>query len=73
MNEVNTFYNTLRSLSGIMDHLRVKQRYNVKHHYINPLLESGFLEMTISEKSLTTVIRSTEEYRLSHCNLVTSK
>ena len=33
-----------------MEHIGLKHRHNVKHRYIDPLIEEGFLTMTIPEK-----------------------
>ena len=37
-------------MTEIMGHLGLKHRYNVKHRYIDPLIESGYLMMTIPDK-----------------------
>lgn len=50
MNEVIAFCGHPRSLTEIMAHLGLKHRNNAKSRYIDPLIESGFLEMTIPEK-----------------------
>ena len=50
MNEVLAFCTQERSLTEIMTHLRLKHRNNAKSRYIDPLIEGGFLEMTIPEK-----------------------
>lgn len=50
MNEVLAFCKQARSLTEIMAHLGLKHRNNVKSRYIDPLIEGGFLEMTIPEK-----------------------
>ena len=50
MNEVLAFCTQERSLTEIMSHLRLKHRNNAKSRYIDPLIEGGFLEMTIPEK-----------------------
>ena len=50
MNEVLAFCESPRSLTEIMAHLGLKHRNNAKKRYIAPLLENGFLEMTIPEK-----------------------
>ena len=34
----------------IMSHVGMKHRYNLKHRYVDPLIEGGFLEMTIPDK-----------------------
>jgi len=50
MNEVLAFCTQERSLTEIMAHLGLKHRNNAKSRYIDPLIEGGFLEMTIPEK-----------------------
>lgn len=50
MNEVLAFCERPRSLTEIMTHLGLKHRNNTKSRYIDPLIENGFLEMTIPEK-----------------------
>lgn len=50
MNEVLAFCTQERSLTEIMAHLGLKHRNNAKGRYIDPLIEGGFLEMTIPEK-----------------------
>ena len=50
MNEVLDFCERPRSLTEIMAHLGLKHRNNAKSRYIDPLIENGFLEMTIPEK-----------------------
>ena len=50
MNEVLAFCTQERSLTEIMAHLGLKHRSNAKSRYIDPLIEGGFLEMTIPEK-----------------------
>lgn len=50
LNDVIDFCYTPRSMTEIMEHLGLKHRYNVKHRYIDPLIEGGFLVMTIPEK-----------------------
>ena len=50
LNDVIDFCSTPRSMTEIMEHLGLKHRYNVKHRYIDPLIEGGFLVMTIPEK-----------------------
>ena len=37
-------------MTKIMEHPGLKHRYNVKHRYIDPLIEGGGLDMTIPEK-----------------------
>ena len=44
------FCSTPRSMAEIMEHLELKHRYNVKHRYIDPLIEGDFWVMTIPEK-----------------------
>lgn len=50
LNDVIDFCYTPRSMTEIMEHLGLKHRYNVKHRYIDPLIEGGFFVMTIPEK-----------------------
>ncbi len=50
LNDIIEFCTTPQSLSDIMLHLGLKHRYNLKHRYIDPLIEGGFIEMTIPEK-----------------------
>lgn len=50
MNEVLAFCECPKSLTEIMAHLGLKHRNNTKSRYIDPLIENGFLEMTIPEK-----------------------
>ena len=50
LNEIMVFCSTPQSMAEIMEHLGLKHRYNVKHRYIDPLIEGGFLVMTIPEK-----------------------
>lgn len=50
MNEVLAFCTQERSLTEIMAHLGLKHRNNGKSRYVDPLIEGGFLEMTIPEK-----------------------
>ncbi len=50
INEIIAFCVIPRSLSEIMNHIGYKHKYNVKHRYIDPLIESGFLTMTIPDK-----------------------
>lgn len=50
MNEVLAFCERPKSLMEIMAHLGLKHRNNTKSRYIDPLIENGFLEMTIPEK-----------------------
>ena len=50
VNDIIAFCSVPRSMTEIMDHIGMKHRYNVKHRYIDPMIESGFLEMTIPDK-----------------------
>lgn len=50
MNEVIAFCQQPRSLTEIMKHLHLKHRNNAKSRYIDPLIEGGFIEMTIPDK-----------------------
>ena len=50
LNDIIDFCSTPRSMTEIMVHLGLKHRYNVKHRYVDPLIEGGFLVMTIPEK-----------------------
>ena len=50
LNEIMLFCSTPRSMAEIMEHIGLKHKYNVKHRYIDPLIEGGFLVMTIPEK-----------------------
>lgn len=50
VNDIIAFCSVPRSMTEIMNHIGMKHRYNVKHRYIDPLIESGFLEMTIPDK-----------------------
>lgn len=50
MNEVLAFCEQPKSLTEIMAHLGLKHRNNTKSRYVDPLIENGFLEMTIPEK-----------------------
>ena len=50
LNDILDFCTTPRSMTEILEHLNLKHRYNVKHRYLDPLIEGGFLEMTIPEK-----------------------
>ena len=51
LNDIIDFCSTPRSMIEIMEHIGLKHRYNMKHRYIDPLLEGGFLVMTVPEKS----------------------
>ena len=50
LNDIIEFCSTPRSMTEIMEHIGLKHRYNVKHRYIDPLIDSGFLVMTIPDK-----------------------
>ena len=50
VNDIIAFCSTPRSMTEIMEHIGLKHRYNVKHRYIDPLIESGVLMMTIPDK-----------------------
>lgn len=50
VNDIIAFCSTPRSMTEIMEHIGHKHRYNVKHRYIDPLIESGVLIMTIPGK-----------------------
>lgn len=50
VNDILAFCTTPRSMTEIMEHIGLKHRYNVKHRYIDPLIEGGFIEMTIPDK-----------------------
>ena len=50
LNDIIDFCDTPRSMIEIMEHLWLKYRYNVKHRYIDPLIEGGFLVMTNPDK-----------------------
>lgn len=50
MNEVISFCQQPRSLTEIMKHLQLKHRNNTKSRYVDPLIEGGFIEMTIPDK-----------------------
>ena len=50
MNEVIDFCQQPRSLTEIMKHLQLKHRNNAKSRYVDPLIEGGFIEMTIPDK-----------------------
>lgn len=50
LNGIIGFCSTPRSMAEIMGYLGLKHRYNVKHRYIDPLIEGGFLVMTIPQK-----------------------
>lgn len=50
VNDILAYCSTPRSLTEIMEQIGLKHRYYVKHHYIDPLIEGGFLVMTIPDK-----------------------
>ena len=50
LNSIIDYCITPRSMTEIMNFMGYKHRYNVKHRYIDPLIEGGFLVMTIPEK-----------------------
>ena len=50
LNSIIDFCISPRSMTEIMEFMGYKHRYNVKHRYIDPLIEGGFLVMTIPEK-----------------------
>ncbi len=50
MNEVIAFCAPPKSLTEIIMRLGLKHRNNTKIRYIDPLIEGGFIEMTIPEK-----------------------
>ena len=50
LNDIIDFCDTPRSMIEIMEHLGLKYRYIVKHRYIDPLIEGGFLVMTNPDK-----------------------
>ena len=50
LNDIIEFCSTPRSMTEIMEYIGLKHRYNVKHRYIDPFIDSGFLVMTIPEK-----------------------
>ena len=50
LNDILDFCSTPRSMTEIMGRLGLKHRYNVKHRYIDPLIESVHLVMTIPDK-----------------------
>ena len=50
LNDIIEFCSTPRSMTEIMEHIGLKHRYNVKHRYVDPLIDSGFLVMTIPDK-----------------------
>lgn len=50
VNDIIAFCSTPRSMTEIMEHIGLKHRYNVKHRYVDPLIDSGVLMMTIPDK-----------------------
>ena len=50
VNDIIGFCSIPRSMAEIMEHIGLKHRYNVKHRYIDPLIDSGVLMMTIPDK-----------------------
>lgn len=50
VNDIIEFCSTPKTMTEIMDHLGLKHRTNVKNRYIAPLINDGFLLMTIPEK-----------------------
>lgn len=50
VNDIIAFCSTPRSMTEIMEHIGLKHRYNVKHRYIDPLIDNGVLMMTIPDK-----------------------
>lgn len=50
LNEIVAFCSVPRSLPEIMEHIGFKHRSNTKQRYINPLIEGGFLVMTLPDK-----------------------
>lgn len=50
INEILSFCSEPHSLAEIMEHVGLKHRSNTKQRYINPLLEAGYLIMTIPNK-----------------------
>ncbi|MBQ7280143.1 MAG: putative DNA binding domain-containing protein [Bacteroidales bacterium] len=50
VNDIISFCSIPRSMTEIMEHIGLKHRYNVKHKYIDPLIDSGVLMMTIPDK-----------------------
>lgn len=50
-----------KSMTEIMEHLGLKHRYNVKHRYIDPLIEGCGLDMTIP-KNLIAEAKNTNEH-----------
>lgn len=50
VNEILAFCDTPKSLTQIMGRVGLKHRYNTKKRYIDPLIETGFLVMTMPDK-----------------------
>lgn len=50
LKNIMSFCSTPRSMTEIMTYTGHKHRYNVKHRYIDPLIEKGLLTMTIPDK-----------------------
>lgn len=50
VNEILAFCDTPKRLTEIMEHMGLKHRYNTKKRYIDPLIETGFLVMTLPDK-----------------------
>lgn len=50
VNEILAFCEIPRTLTEIMEHVGLKHRSNTKKRYINPLLQNGYLIMTIPGK-----------------------
>ena len=50
MSEIIDFCKQPRTLTEVMEQLGLKHRNYIKTRYINPLIESGFLEMTSPDK-----------------------
>ena len=50
VNEILAFCGMPRTLTEIMEHVGLKHRSNTKQRYIDPLLQNGFLIMTIPDK-----------------------
>ena len=46
LNDIIEYCSSPRSMTEIMAHLGLKHRYNVKHRYIDPLIDGGFIVMT---------------------------
>ena len=50
VNDILAYCSIPRSLTEIMEHIGLKHRHYVKSHYIDPLIEGGFLAMTVPNK-----------------------